>query len=323
MGIELHDNRGLICGFRLQAQGPAVAVDVGALVAREPPDGPTWLHFNFNDARARNWVGGCDWLPVEGREWLLSNDRGVHVETWGNALAGALADIFADDPERFGFLHVYLDQNCLISGRHHQLTVAGVLRAELVGGLAIDGTTVLFNRLLAHLVDIRAKAVAGYAELLDNAEDRVLAGDFGEIRLGQSRRSMARLRRQLVADRHAFVDFVSHPPNWWGKAATKDLRRIAASLVSVGQDLELTEDRARLLSEEIDSRLVERTNRNLYFVTVAAAIFLPITIISGIFGMNVGGLPWLEDASGFLWAMGCMAGSVAVTFALMAWRGML
>lgn len=323
MGIELHDNKGLICGFRLEPQGPAVGIDIGAVSAREPPACAVWLHFNFNDGRARNWISACEWLSAEGREWLLASDRGVHLEASGNAMAGAIADVFADDPERFGSLSVYIDQGFLISGRRHPLTSAGLLRADLAGGLAIDGTAALFNRLLAHLVGSRTKAALAYAALIDDAEDRVFAGEYREVRLGQARRGMARLRRQLISDRHAFVDFFAHPPAWWPKPATKELRRISGVLTSTGQDLELTEDRARLLSEEIDSRLVERTNRNLYFVSVAAAVFLPITLLSGIFGMNVGGLPWLEDASGFHWVMGCMAGAVAVTFAVMYWRRML
>lgn len=323
MGVELHDNRGLICGFQLQPEGAPVAIDIGSISPLEPPDSPVWLHFNLNDGRARSWIGSCAWLPTDGREQLLSADRGAHLEASGNAIAGALTDVFSDDPERFGFLSVYVDQNCLISGRRHPLSAVALLHKDLSGGHPIDSTPVLFNRLFNHLVAIRAKAVAEFAAAIDDAEDRVFAGEHRAVRLGQHRRGMARLRRQMIADRHAFADFFAHPPAWWPKSATKDLRRIAGNLTSNVQDLELTADRARLVSEENDSRQIERTNRNLYFVSVAAAVFLPMTVISGIFGMNVGGLPWVEDVNGFHWVMGCMAAAVALAFALLAWRRML
>jgi zinc transporter len=98
---------------------------------------------------------------------------------------------------------------------------------------------------------------------------------------------------------------------------------LGRALSSVTQDLELVQERARLLNEEIDRRLNERTNRNLYFVSVAATLFLPITLLSSIFGMNVGGLPWLEDPNGFTWVMGCMLAAVIVAFVLIYWRRML
>lgn len=323
MGIELQDNKGLIYGFQLQPEGPAVAIDINTLSPIETPAGPVWLHFNLNDGRARNWIGSCLWLPDEGRERLLSVDRSVHLEASGNAIAGALTDVFSDDPERFGILAVYLDQNFLISGRRHPLSAAALLHHELSAGLAINSMPALFNRLFSHLVATRAKAVADLAAAIDDAEDRVFAGDYSDVRLGPPRRAMARLRRQMIADRHAFADFLTHPPTWWPKSAAKDLRRIAGSLASSVQDLELTADRARLVSEEMDSRQIERTNRNLYFVSVAATVFLPMTVISGIFGMNVGGLPWLEDANGFRWAMGCMAAAVTLAFGVITWRRML
>ncbi|SUS08272.1 putative Mg2+/Co2+ transporter [uncultured Defluviicoccus sp.] len=323
MGVELHDNRGLICGFHLQSQGPAIAIEIGAVSAIEPPAGALWLHFNLNDGRARTWIGACAWLPAEGRERLLGSERSALLEVWGTAITGALADVYSDDPERFGLVYVYVDQNCLISGRRHPVTAAALLHADLAAGLPIDTTPALFNRLFTHLVATRTKAVAEFVAVIDQAEDRVFAGAYHAVRLGQHRGGMARLRRQLVADRNACVDFFAHPPAWWPKPATKNLRRLGGALTSAVQDLELTEDRARLINEEIDSRQIERTNRNLYFVSMAAAVFLPMTVISGIFGMNVGGLPWVDDASGFRWVMACMAAAVTLALALLAWRRML
>lgn len=324
MGTELHDNRGLICGLRLQSQGGrAVDIEISAVDALDPPQCPIWLHFNFNDTRARDWIKECAWLSPETRESLLSSDHSVRLETSSNGLAGVLADVFADDLDSFGVFHLYVDQACLVTGRHHPVTAVGLLRQDLDRGIPVDSTSALLNRLIGHLTASFGKMVAGYGDLIDDAEDRVLAGGYRETNLGQHRRAMARLRRQMTADRHALAYLSGHPPPWWEKPATKQLRQVAGTLTSVAQDLELVQERARLLSEEIDSRLAERTNRNLYFVSVAAAVFLPITLISGIFGMNVGGLPWLEDANGFMWTMGCMLAAVAIALALVHWRRML
>lgn len=152
MGVELHDNRGLICGFHLQSQGPAIAIEIAAVSAIEPPAGALWLHFNLNDGRARTWIGGCAWLPAEGRERLLGSERSAFLEVSGNAITGALADVYSDDPERFGLVYVYVDQNCLISGRRHPVTAAALLHADLAAGLPIETTPALFNRLFTHLV---------------------------------------------------------------------------------------------------------------------------------------------------------------------------
>lgn len=324
MGTELHDNKGLICGFHLAANGalsgPAVDIDLAACAALEPGDGLAWLHFNLNDARAREWIARLD---EDGREMLLSADRSVRLEPCGDAVAGALADIHADDPDGLGVIVIHVERARLITGRHHPMTSAALLRADLLGGAVFEDVGALFNRLLEHFAATFGKATLAHADLVDDIEDQVFAGDYQHSQLGQLRRTMARMRRQIGANRHALGDFAAHPPPWWHKAAAKDLRRIAGALNTVAQDLELAQERARLITEEIDARMTERTNRNLYFISLAAAAFLPITLISGIFGMNVGGLPWVEDENGFYWTIGCMAAAVAVAFVWLLRRRML
>jgi zinc transporter len=84
--------------------------------------------------------------------------------------------------------------------------------------------------------------------------------------------------------------------------------------------LESVLERARLLQEEIARRTAEATNPNLYIVSLLTAIFLPITLITGIFGMNVGGLPWVEDSGGFLWVFVIMALTAVTSVVLLHWR---
>ena len=322
MGTELRDNRGLICGFQLRPENCPLPIEIDHVDPLNAPPYPIWLHFNLNDSRARDWIEHCGWLSAECRELLLTNDPDIHLELMGDGTGGVLGDTFADDPDEFGVLHVYADRACLLTGRRHPISAVGSLRRELTGGTPIGDTSAAFTHLLRHLAGSFDKTIATHADLIDEAEDRVLSGNFRDANLGQHRRKMARLRRQIFADRHALAS-LAHPPSWWEKATVKDLRQIEAVLASAVQDLELAQERARLLTEEIDSRLTERTNRNLYFVSVAAAVFLPITLISGIFGMNVGGLPWLEDAYGFGWVMACMLAAVVTALALMRWRQML
>jgi magnesium transporter len=41
-------------------------------------------------------------------------------------------------------------------------------------------------------------------------------------------------------------------------------------------------------------------NRNMYWLTIISAIFLPLTLVTGFFGMNTGGLPYTDDPHGTL-----------------------
>jgi zinc transporter len=82
-------------------------------------------------------------------------------------------------------------------------------------------------------------------------------------------------------------------------------------------------ERAKLLQEELASRLAESTGRNLYVLSILTAVLLPMTLVTGIFGMNVGGLPGLHGPGAFWWVMLLIFASGAVTLAAFFWRRLL
>jgi len=70
-------------------------------------------------------------------------------------------------------------------------------------------------------------------------------------------------------------------------------------------------DRARLIYEEIETRIAATTNRSLAALTVASTLLLPPTLVAGLFGMNVAGLPWSQDKEGF-WIVVALCGALIV-----------
>ena len=46
------------------------------------------------------------------------------------------------------------------------------------------------------------------------------------------------------------------------------------------------------------AKVDERMNKNIYYLTFLSGVFLPLTLMTGFFGMNTGGLPWVQDSSG-------------------------
>jgi zinc transporter len=64
-------------------------------------------------------------------------------------------------------------------------------------------------------------------------------------------------------------------------------------------------------------QLQEMFNRNLYVLSIVTTFFLPVTLITGIFGMNVGGLPWAQEPIGFWWVILAMGTTLAVTFTVL------
>ena len=84
-------------------------------------------------------------------------------------------------------------------------------------------------------------------------------------------------------------------------------------------DMAALQERIKLLQEEIAGRVAEANNRSLYVLTIVTVLALPINIIAGLLGMNVGGIPLAASPHGF-W----IVVAIIITFTLIAaWMAFL
>ena len=83
------------------------------------------------------------------------------------------------------------------------------------------------------------------------------------------------------------------------------------------EDLDLVRERSLVITEELLNRIAQEQNNRMYVLSIIAAIFLPITFITGLFGMNVAGLPGIENPAAFLLVAGAMLGVTVLTLVLL------
>lgn len=327
MAIELDDNSGLVCAFRFPGGGKAEPVkweEINHAVGGEAP--PAWFHFNGNDQRVRHWIDKCAELPRLARESLLGSDRRMRLEVIGDGLMGIVGDVqhdFDGNLSTIGMLRFYVDDHHLITLRHEPLSaVDNLRRAVATGSLRTEAPIDLLIQLLNELSRTLGVVLAELTEGIDEIEDNLLAhkilAEAGE--LARIRRDLAQLRRHLVPQRQALAGIVNLMPAWFTPGNAHGVRQAVERLAATGSDLEQLQERAVLLQTELSGRLAEMTNHNLYILSILTAIFLPLTLISGIFGMNVGGLPWVQDGYGFIWVMVLSAATLIITLALLYWR---
>jgi zinc transporter len=304
---------GMICGFRLAQPGVErlTAPDAAAHV---------WLHFNLSDTRARRWLEQRAPAPEAAREALAGDEVRLGLRLLPDAFVVVLADLhhqLGSDPDSFGEIRVYVDAERMITARPHPLCTTDRLRRELMGGAQFPSAMALFVRFIDGLADRFAGLVADAGERVDDAEEQVLAGRYADrgVALGRQRRMMVHLRRYLAADRAALAPLAARLPAAFDDQARVELRHTLDRLDAVAADLELVQERARLLQEEIAGRVGEATGRTLLLLSVVTTVLLPLTLIASLFGMNVE-LPWAHHPHAFWWILGLM---VATLVAVLWW----
>ena len=114
---------------------------------------------------------------------------------------------------------------------------------------------------------------------------------------------------------HRLVEYVFISSNSWflGKLKTvkTTLMILPRSLIRQIEDLDEVRDRAILAQEELANRIAEEMNERSYVFTAVAGIFLPLGFLTGLLGINVGGMPGVEDGAAF-WIVVLLCGALGV-----------
>eukprot|EP01037_Dinobryon_pediforme_P005753 gene5753-5816_t len=321
---ELH---GLVWGYRFDDTGSSIRLDgVAAIRALEDRDSWIWLHFDLGDQRALHFLRNLPCVPAEALAVLTGTDERQHMDhiadAQGSVIAGVAMDFERTDdipdvrkmiPWRFCMM-----PHAFISARRHPLLTMQQMNFNIMGGSRFDSVLHLFDAILHSYISALAKVSHHLTEQLDTVEDDMLEdreiGDF-EV-LSAVRRNATRLTRQTLPLREMISHLLGERPDWFTPEAADDCTHVSQRLITVAADLTALQERARALVDEIGSRQTEQTNRRLMLLTVISAVMLPPTLITGIFGMNVEGLPFKDASMGFLYTIGLMVLSVV---ALLIW----
>jgi zinc transporter len=137
---------------------------------------------------------------------------------------------------------------------------------------------------------------------VDHIEDRLLANRISASRaeLGSLRRVLVRLQRLLAPEPAALFRLLNQPAGWIATEDRQDLQRSAEEFAAAVSDAIALVERVKLVQEELVALVNEQTNRTLFVLTIVTVLALPINLVAGLFGMNVGGMPLAKHRHGFL-----------------------
>ncbi|MBS0450603.1 MAG: transporter [Proteobacteria bacterium] len=322
------DEAGLICGFVFGPGGIGRALSSAAAAdwlahGRPAPDeaapGFAWLHFNLAQVGAERWLARHAQLAPDFFEMLRDGVFSTRIERADESLTAVINDVHFDfelDASDISTLWISVDRRLVVTGRRHPLRSVDNLRTAVNRGEAFRSTADLLERLMRTQADVLVGIVRSVTEHVDRIEDQLLAGRLvaKRARLGGLRRLLVRLQRLLAPEPAALFRLLQNPPDWMAQGDVQELRAATEEFSVVLRDMQSLQERIKLLQEEIAASVNEDNNRSLFVLTIVTVLALPINILAGLFGMNVGGIPLSDNPHGF-WVL------VALVFAFTVGAG--
>lgn len=322
------DPSGMICGYRFAAGHAGRPVESaeaarwladGASLADDAP-GPAdflWLHFNLAHTGALPWLKRSAGLADGFFEMLADGMHSTRIERTDEALVAVINDVhfdFSFEPSDISTLWIHVDRRLVVTARRQSLRSVDRLREAVKRGQPLRSPVELLEQLLRAQADVLVDIVRGVTERIDRIEDQLLADrlDNKRARLGALRRLLVRLQRLLAPEPAALFRLLQHPPVWMAELDAQALRESSEEFSVVLRDMTTLQERIKLLQEEIAAQVGEENSRSLFVLTIVTVLALPINIIAGLLGMNVGGVPLAQDAHGFWIVVGVVLTFTAV-----------
>lgn len=206
------------------------------------------------------------------------------------------------DPEDMVSIRIWLQRNTIITTHRRRLVSIADLKQALSSGrgpTTVGGFLVILIERLAdrigHFVDQIEEKIGTVEEALNDDGLDHLRQDLSAIR-----RQVASVRRFLAPQRDALDRMYRQPGGLLAEDEAHQLREETDRITRYLEDLDLARERAIVLQEELLAQLAQEQNTRMYVLSIVAAVFLPLTFITGLLGMNVGGLPGVDNPRGFL-----------------------
>lgn len=289
-----------VAAFDIFADGTARAC---ALITTTPIAGAVyrWLHFDLADPGLQDWC--LTHLPALATRTLLAQRTRPSVDVHDDGLVLTLRGVNLNDGqevEDMVSLRLWATQTIVITVRKQRIFALDDVKEQIMNGDAPDTPMRLIARITERLVD-RIETLS--LDLEDRAETMEDAGydmqtDPPED-LWRTRQQVITLRRHIGPMSEALNDLAHIATPLIQKPFRSRLRHTASRAKRSVDEMHEVADRLTALSDHLELHQDARLARNSYKLSVVAAIFLPLSFLTGLFGVNVAGMPGMTSGNAF------------------------
>ena len=311
MNTSTFTNDGLLFALALDGNGGAQSIDWDQLQEYWENEDILWVHLDYSNPRVQEWIQEHSSLDEHLCAALVSGEtrprcfvlqEGMQVNMRGiNHNSG-------EDVEDMVSLRMWLEEKRIITLRQRRLLATEDIRERLQQGNGPKTAGNVLAMLAQALVNRASGTIQKIEDQMDQLEAESMDGEPKALRtaLADIRRLSIQIRRFLAPQRDATTQIILQELPWISPGDRSMLREVGDRLTRYVEELDAIRERAAVTQEELNARLNERTNRIVYILSVITAIFLPLGFLTGLLGINVGGMPGTENGEAFWYVCGGM-----------------
>jgi zinc transporter len=319
----------VLIAYKFDGSGGGIKLEDTKTISKSlKSDQLAWAHLDAKNPETRIWleneISYLDHFVVEA---LLADETRPRVTEIGDGaiiiLRGVNLNVDAD-PEDMVSIRLWVDKNRIISLQRRQLKavldIDEKIREEKgpksSGDFVCMLISKLFERIEPVLTELDERTDKVEEDLLDNP-DISLRENMVDIR-----KKAIMLRRYMAPQKDAIGQLRVSELTWMTTFDKRHLQENYDRTLRYVEDLDAIRERAQIVKDELANILSDRLNKNMYILSIIAAIFLPLGFLTGLLGINIGGIPGADNQYAFLIfcvILACAVGFQVYLFKKLKW----
>ncbi|MDZ7818871.1 MAG: zinc transporter ZntB [Aliarcobacter sp.] len=291
--------------YLLDKKGKAQELTYEEIENIDRTDKILWLHFDYSSKEAIDWITNKSNIDSIAIDALLTEETRPRTTILDDSLLIALRGVNLNPnskPEDMVSIRLFISPTLIISTRKRNLLSIGELQESLKKGVGPKSSS-------EFLIDLTYRITSRMEDIIDQIEDRA---DFLEENIIDSsdikfrneilsiRRESIVLRRYLFPQKEAMNKLYHDKITWINEYERLELRETNDQLIRHIEELDTIRDKVALIQEELSNILSDQMNKKMYVLSIISAIFLPLSFLTGLLGINIGGIPGAQDENAFL-----------------------
>lgn len=301
--IKISENA-LVCAFSIDANGRGKTLSSDEIQAPSKTKQWKWIHLDRTAEETALWLCDSANVPTIATTALLAEETrpGLKEFSDGHVINLRGINLNADaSQEDMVAIRLWVTPEQVISLRRFKLMAIQDLRDKYENGLGPKTIGSFISELCHGLTQRISNKLSDLEESLDLLEEAAIEKPSAKQRneVMDIRRKAIPLKRFLFPQRDALEELSRLNVKWLSTTDKEHIREAYHQLSRIIEALDAFKERATLLQEELTNLSAEIANNNTYVLTIVAAIFLPLGFLTGLLGINVGGVPGMENPWAF------------------------
>ena len=300
--------------FQLDGDGGVLPIDLNATATQQSP---FWLHYDYKNKETSSWIQQTDLFNDQVKSSLTGKMNRMRMVRIGDGVLLTLQTLnntAGQRPEQLVAFRIFMNSRLIVSCRHRRVHSLDSVIDDLKEGVGAQST----GEWLADVTDAMTDEISDFTdslhERLIEMEDLILHGEIPERgELALLRKQIIVVRRYMAPQRDMYSRLTAEKLLWLDDNDRRRLQEISDRLGRCIEDLDGFIARTAIMSDEITNMMTEMMNRRIYTMSLMAMIFLPTTFLTGLFGVNLGGIPGNEFKfafSAFCLLLACLIATV-------------